>query len=50
MGRKKANKTMGTEKPVNDQKNQINELVKTCPYEEKKCFECDIQDCPEENE
>lgn len=50
MGRKKSNKTIGAKKPVNDQKKQINEGLKTCPYKEKKCIECEIQECPEEGE
>ena len=45
---KKVNKTIGSKKTVDDQKKQIREVLKTCLYEEKKCSECEIQDCPEE--
>ena len=50
MGRKKSHNTIGTKKIDDDQKKQINEGLKTCPYKEKKCFECEIQECPEEGE
>jgi hypothetical protein len=48
MGRKNTNKTIGTKKTVDDQKNQLNEARKIYPYDEKKCYECEIQECPEE--
>jgi hypothetical protein len=45
---KKITKTIGTRRTDNTEKMDIKEALKICPYEEKKCFECTIQDCPEE--
>lgn len=53
MGRKKALKNIMAKKFVDDKNRQINRALKeataSCPYNEKKCFECEIQDCPEES-
>lgn len=48
MGRKKLTGNIGSKKSDDDKKNRIREGLKTCPYDEKICLECEIQDCPEE--
>jgi hypothetical protein len=48
MVRKKVKNNIDTKKSFDDHVHRKNEVLKVCPYEEKKCFECEIQSCPEE--
>lgn len=50
MGIKKDNNIRRTKRIFEDSNNQIDEALNGCPFKEKKCFDCEVQDCPEETE
>lgn len=49
MARNRANNRIRTKRIFEDN-NQIDEALNACPFKEKKCYDCEVPDCPEETE